>query len=270
MIDSASFDPDPLLASESDALAGQHGQTIAGRIGSTRADALVVVRGSSRLASAIAALLAASGVGHVYQEPDRPLRSPDLQGLPDSPHDLYPTGSALDRRSSAQLFADHLRRFARSVRTHPPATHQYPDLVVLVAEGELPVTDTMDLLDFDVPHLLAVARDNSAVVGPLVLPGRSVCALCIWHRGIELNPELTHVPPRKAAGPAALPAVLVAAAASTAVGDTLRLLEGRRLPATVDGSIEWWADELAPRRRSWQRHPACRCRRGNAETGANG
>jgi len=55
-------------------------------------------------------------------------------------------------------------------------------------------------------------------------------------------------------------AFLVSAAAALAVGEVLEHIDGVAMPGTVNGTVEWLSGDLAPRRRSWLRHPGCGCR----------
>ena len=69
---------EPSLQPERDSLVHRHGVAVARRVIQARQDAVVVVRGSGRLATSVATALAVAGVGHVHQQPDRALRPADL------------------------------------------------------------------------------------------------------------------------------------------------------------------------------------------------
>jgi hypothetical protein len=49
-------------------------------------------------------------------------------------------------------------------------------------------------------------------------------------------------------------------AATIAAVQVLDLLDGVAAPVTVNGSVEWTAEDLSARRRSRPEHPDCGCR----------
>jgi hypothetical protein len=99
------------------------------------------------------------------------------------------------------------------------------------------------------------------VVGPLVLPGRSSCLLCALRYRTELDDGRAEVEQGMRREVLVPPAQLVTAAAVVAVNEALDHLDGISVPITVDGTVEWQLGTFAPRRRSWNIHPECGCRR---------
>ncbi len=278
--------PRPFLEPERDSLVLLHGVATARRVLQARQDAVAVVRGSGRVATALATSLAVSGIGHVHQQPDRALRLADLPESPaagppavrDAAIGLKPrTGSAQhgDRpappigsptRADLARLAANLRRAVPTVNVHPPAAHHRVSLVVLAGDGPPAPSLAAELTGQGIPHLAVRAGLTSAVVGPFVLPGRSSCLVCALRRRTELDSgrpafeeglrqELV-VPPHR----------LVCAAAALGVADALDHLDGISVPRTVDGTLEWRLGDLAPRRRSLAVHPECGCG-GGAPTG---
>ena len=73
------------------------------------------------------------------------------------------------------------------------------------------------------------------------------------------HPAALHAAVRLALGMATALVVGSNAVAAAAAVETLTLVDGEEEPGSVDGTIEWSTGELAPRRRSWQRHPECHC-----------
>ena len=272
----------PNLESERDSLVQRHGVPVARLALQARHDALVVVRGSGRVATAIATALLDSGVGHVHQQPDRALRLAELPdpasaaGLlptvrsPSTPQDSDAPRAAVDRRDGTQgaavkaagaLLAAHLRRVAPDARVHAPAAHLRVALTVLAGDGPPSPSLAAELTDRRLPHLAVRAGLITAVVGPLVLPGRSSCVLCALRYRTESDggrPEVEEGMRREVVLP---PAQLVTAASWLAVNEVLDHLEGITVPATVDGTVEWQLGTFAARRRSWSVHPDCGCRR---------
>jgi hypothetical protein len=270
--------PGPFLEPERDSLVHRHGIPVARRVLQARQDAVVVVRGSGRMAIAVASSLAASGVGHVHQQADRSLRLADLpedgivrpsDGGPGQAASTGPVRSTSSpSRADMAALAANLRRVAPQVKVHQPAPHHRVDLVVLAGDGPPAPSLGAELTQQRIPHLAVRAGLTTTVVGPFVLPGRSSCLACALRQRTEfdsgrpmfeegLRQELV-VPPTQ----------LVCAGASLAVSDALDHLDGVTVPTTIDGTVEWSLGQLAPRRRSWAAHPECGCHR--VSPGVNG
>ncbi|MET3803930.1 hypothetical protein ABIB25_000916 [Nakamurella sp. UYEF19] len=281
--------PEPFLVPERDSLVHRHGVATAGRVLQARQDAVVVVRGTGRLATAVAVALGLAGLGHVHLQPDRPLRPIDLPTSVDTrrvdprkggsdPDDdaarpapqragssgrltnAWPGPSAGSSvRADAALLATHLRRSVPGIRVHAPAAHHRVSLVVLVGDGPPAPSLAAELTDRRVPHLAVRAGLTGAVVGPLVLPGRSSCLVCALRYRTEADagrPALEESMRHDLVVP---PTALVCAAAALTVAETLDHIDGIIVPGTVDGTAEWQLGEPAPRRRSWTVHPDCGC-----------
>ena len=135
-----------------------------------RRAASVVVHGAGRVGASLATLLAAAGVGQVHVADRGPVR----------PGDVAPAGVAaadVDRSRTAAA-AEALRRAAPEVRSTPPAPGRRPDLVVLASTEPVDTMLRTALAGGRVAHLVAGVRETTAVVGPLVLPGRTGCLRC--------------------------------------------------------------------------------------------
>ena len=237
---------DNRLNTERSALSNRYGARSAERILRARDDAVVVVRGSSTPAVAIAIGLASAGVGHVHHQVDR-------SSGPSAPR---ATSSAL--RDGTDVAAQ-LRRVSSSVKVHAPAAHQCPDMVVL-AGRTLPDLGVAASLSRDgIAHLAVQAGTVRAVVGPLVLPGRSSCLSCAHRYRTEADPGWPAVARTLAEHPADAPAFLNATAAALAVGQVLDHLDGATRPVSIGGTLEWACGEVSPRRRTWPLHPDCGC-----------
>lgn len=218
-----------------------------------RRAATVVVDGRTRLALALAISLATAGVGRVVVDTAGTVEAGDV-GIG---YRLADVG--LPRSRAAR---DALRRAVPSVRTGPP-TRCRPDLVVL-ADALVPDPDVLhDLQVRQVPHLAVHAHEGVAVVGPLVLPGRSSCLRCVQLRRTDLD----RMWPKLAAQlVSAVPVADVACtqvAAALGAEQVLAVLAG---PSGVTGVPATWGAtlELDPlrgrlRRRQWQPHPRCGC-----------
>lgn len=218
-----------------------------------RRGATVVIDGSTRLALALATSLASAGVGRVVVDPAGTVQPADVG-----------TGYQLSDVGKPRAVAarEALRRTAPTVVV-PPPTRYRPDLVVL-ADALVPDPDVVrDLVSRQVPHLAAHAHEGVAVVGPLVLPGRSSCLRCVQlHRGDQdpawpkLAAQLVDAVPVADLGCAQV-------AAALATEQVLAVLAG---PSGSVGCPPTWGAslELDPlrgrlRHRSWPPHPYCPC-----------
>lgn len=232
-----------------------------------RADAIVEIRGSGALACALALQLAAAGIGHVAQVPDRPLRQHDL--LPPLPAAAAAAAATAPAPATApavaaaaaddrSLLAARLRTVSERVQVQALAGHQRAALVVLAGDGPADAVRARALLDQDIAHLATWAGAASAVIGPMVLPGISSCLWCAELTRTDADRQWPLVRQVLQTDPQPPPAVLAAGGAALATAEVLDLVQGTERPSTVDGTIEWNAAGL-PRRRSWARHPQCHC-----------
>ena len=245
------------LQGERSALVRRHGGRAAARALQARADALVVVRGSGRLATAVAAQLATAGVGHVHPRPD----DLDLRRERSTTGPPRPTvaggGSAGSAPDVARRLVALVRQASPTVRSHAPAAHVPPVLTVLAGDSPVDLGVAAELMHDRLPHLAVHAGPARAVVGPLVLPGRSSCLICALRHRMDADPSW---PPEAGCAPVGGSTVLVQTAAARAVHEALEFVDGLAAPSSVDGTLEWSLDGVGPRRRTWSRHPECGCR----------
>jgi len=244
--------PPAHLIDEAAGLSHRYGHSGAARIMQARGDALVVIRGDSAVAAATATMLAAAGIGHLHLEPVRAGRSlyagivPDAARRPISP-----------RR--APDLATTLRERFPTLRVHPPAAHQHPTVVVLVGAFAPDLGHAATLSRSRIAHLAAAAGVARAVIGPLVLPGRSSCLSCAHRHRVAADPDWPMVARQLADLVPSAPAQLTAAAACLTAGEVLHYVDGAQLPSTVNGTLEWRPGDIGARRRSWTIHPECGC-----------
>lgn len=241
------------LSQERIGLVHRHGQAAAGRILQARRDALVVVRGDSAAASLVATLIAAAGIGHVHHDPAR--AGPAVIGRRIGSRD-----EPADRRRAGPSADPAVRAANPSVRTHRPAPHQSPAVVVLAGDAVPDLGVAATLVQQRLPHLSVLTLAGRAVVGPLVLPGRSSCLGCMNRHRSDADPGWPVVARTLARQAPRAPVAISAMAAAFAAGQILDLVDGTGTPVTVNGSIEWTAQGLSGRRRSWPEHPDCGCR----------
>ncbi|MGH3936096.1 MAG: ThiF family adenylyltransferase [Pseudonocardiaceae bacterium] len=134
-------------------------------LGQRRAAAVRVV-GSGRVAVAVATLLASAGVGQVTVHATGTVTTADI-GTGYLPDDLD--------RPRAAAAADAVRRCAPGVSA---ADRRRPNLIVLCDVLVPEPVMVNELLVNGIPHLIGFAHEGTAMVGPLVWPGRSSCLHC--------------------------------------------------------------------------------------------
>ncbi|MDQ2879928.1 MAG: ThiF family adenylyltransferase [Actinomycetota bacterium] len=140
-----------------------------------RREATVRVIGSGRVAVAVATALAAAGVGHLALRASGAVTAADL-GTGYLPDDL---GRAREAAS-----ADAVRRAAPGVSV---AARRRPDLIVLCDVVVPEPAMVTELHESGVAHLIGYAHEGTAMVGPLVWPGRSSCLRCAQLHRAEVD-----------------------------------------------------------------------------------
>ncbi|MFE3740335.1 ThiF family adenylyltransferase [Streptomyces sp. NPDC059134] len=234
-----------------------------------RRSARVQVRGAGRVGAAVAAVLAASGVGRVDVLDGGCATAGDVApgGLPD-----HSVGECRD------LAARQLVR--RSAPGRPPRTAGSPGSAGS-AEGEPPlslviVTPRDGLaayapdpvtaepwLSTGTPHLYAGVIEATGLVGPLVLPGGTACAGCLARIRADHDPGWPRMLAqwRSGRGAGAVPACDLALATTVAgltAAHALSFLDGE-LPASTGARweaalplLDWHPERIAP-------HQDCPC-----------
>jgi bacteriocin biosynthesis cyclodehydratase domain-containing protein len=206
-----------------------------------RRAAVVRIEGSQRIGRAVARLLNAAGVGQVHF-----IRQSAATGENDRRHAGRPV--APESRSGQQVRS----RISPVIR---------PDLRILA--GRQPIERLAQLARARVPHLAVMAGEAIGVVGPLVVPGRTACLLCLDYVRAGNDPawplilaQIGHKGPE----PPACDAVLATAVAAQAAAQALTAIEkGPLATAAVNGTLELVLPDWRWRRRTWPAHPDCPC-----------
>jgi hypothetical protein len=229
------------------------------RVMARRARSAVVVRGTDRAAAQVALGLAAAGVGVVTLEgPDRETTLADLTPVgPFEPHTSW---------------REQVAEAVRGQGAHPTAVGtraRRPVLTVVcaAADVDLPWTDPEladDLLADGVPHLPVAVTADAALVGPLVVPGRTACLWCLDHRASDRDaawPALADQVRLRHATARAQNGVLATVAAATAVAQALQLVDapGTATPVCLGAQVELRAPDALARVVPVAPHPACGC-----------
>jgi hypothetical protein len=137
----------------------------------------VRVVGAGRVGTAVAGMLAVSGVGAV--DVDDPGLVRPLDTGPGGP-DLADVG-----RGRGEVARERLARASPSTSLAPGAVH----LAVLCPPDAAGLERLVELLPAGVAHLAVEVRDTVGVVGPLVLPGRTACLRCLDLTRADRDPD---------------------------------------------------------------------------------
>ncbi|PZS04554.1 MAG: thiamine biosynthesis protein ThiF [Pseudonocardiales bacterium] len=214
----------------------------------------VLVHGAGRIGVPLASLLVAAGVSRVS------VIDPGTV----EPADIAPAGSAAGDvgRPARDAAADALCRVAPGVDTGPPKPDERPALVVLASAAPVAPEFSDGLHRTGVAHLVVGVRETTAIVGPLVIPGRTSCLHCADLHRAERDPAWPLVATQLSATPRRhIPpcdVVLAALAAGLGALQILTYLAGGR-PAVVGATMELPAPHTQLRRRVWLPHADCGC-----------
>lgn len=242
------------LAPDLAALVLQHGTDAAARAALRhRHHAWVDVRGAGRVGSAVATLLGSSGVGRVTVADPIPAALAD-QG----PAGLVPLDPGVSRELATR---ERIRAVAISTRVARRPAPARPDLVVLAPDGGPDAALVTTWSRRSSPHLIAYVRETTGVVGPLVLPGRTGCLLCLDLHRRDRDPGWPVIALQLGRG-AAAQACDVALATLVAAQAAMQALAHVDGTETIirDAALETSLPSGSTRRRSWSPHPGCGCR----------
>jgi hypothetical protein len=256
-------DPGPAAAARAEAElpAAVPGTGAAGRWRARRQSA-VLVDGATRVGTPLAAVLAASGVGRVSVRDRGSTRAADAI--------VGGVAASDEGRPRSLAAADAVRRASPLTDLRPLGPEEVPDLVVLCRPWAAVDPLSVAWQRAGTPHLVATVREETGVVGPLVVPGVTSCLRCAeaWRR--DDDPAWPRLAAQLAAAdPAPSGATITCLlTALTAAVQVLAHLDGDEEPATVDATLELRPPTFLPRLRRWSAHPDCGCA-GAARGGAD-
>ncbi|MDM7854185.1 thiamine biosynthesis protein ThiF [Cellulomonas alba] len=230
-----------------------------GDVVSARAAGCVGVMGLGPVGLAIAATLAAAGVGTLLLDDARPVRSGDIAP---GGYGWGDVGAPRDVVGARRL---------RDVAPEVALTGGAPDVLVVVDTDVADPEQGPRLVAAGVVHLSVVEREGDVLVGPLVVPGDGACLRCLDLHRADADPQWSDVAPQlgtqvgAAAGVApptgfAAGSVLAVAAVSAglAAAAVLAHLDGGRSPLR-GVTYEVVAPYALPLRREWAAHPSWGC-----------
>jgi hypothetical protein len=134
-----------------------------------------------------------------------------------------------------------------------------PDLTIVASDRiECDRVLSEGLVRADQPHLFIRVRPGGVLVGPLVLPGRTVCLRCTDLTRRDADPAWPTLLQQLCRSRVPVTPVLASWAASVASTQALSLLGGAH-PETCGATLEITAPDYRTRWRSWPLHPGCGC-----------
>lgn len=215
-----------------------------------RSDALVRVCGLGRTGAAVATTLGASGIGHLELDDASVVSRHDVGCAGLSTRDIG--------RPRSEAVARAVHDAVPSVRTRPG--RRAPDLVVLVDSHVADAVQHRALLAADIPHLSVVVREASALIGPLVRPGRSACLRCAELHRADRDPGWPALAAQLGVARDACPeeSALAAVTSALAAAQVMAFLDGRA-SLVDDGALDVSLPDLAPRSMAIHPHPDCGC-----------
>jgi bacteriocin biosynthesis cyclodehydratase domain-containing protein len=134
-------------------------------------------------------------------------------------------------------------------------------LVLLVDEDAAAGSAGALLLGQQVPHLAAVGGADRAVVGPLVVPGRSACLRCLELHRTDRDPGWPTVSAQLGAAPSTArgESSLTELVAGLVALQVACWVDGRRTPASLGATVTVTLPDGLTARRAWTPHPRCGC-----------
>jgi bacteriocin biosynthesis cyclodehydratase domain-containing protein len=214
----------------------------------------VAVHGLGLVGAQVARQLAAAWVGVV-----RPVDPAPVEAADTTPGGLEPADLGQRRQDAV---ARAIIGLTPSVRTAPSHHRRPPDLAVLTPAEQDPTELIDELAAESVPHLLVRLGEDEALVGPLVVPGRTPCVHCAERRLAESDPHRPRVLAQFGAPPAGYvpprDAALALLAAAYAVAHALAFLDGPD-PARLGLLLRFAHADPIPRLIRVSAHPDCGC-----------
>jgi bacteriocin biosynthesis cyclodehydratase domain-containing protein len=227
----------------------------AGRVMQVRKTTTVEVLGAGRVGATVAGLLAAAGIGHLDIEDDGPLRAADV-----APGGLRSAGG-----TSASRGAETRRLLSAVSTTRDRPASSLPAISVLAPTTALLAPELLSRTR-DRPHLPVLVRETTAVVGPLVVPGRTPCCRCVELARGDRDPAWPSLSAQLLGSPRRVEpcdVVLATLAASLAAAQLLSFLDAPNAPdahpPALGAVLEIGLADLRLRRRTVRPYPGCGC-----------
>lgn len=230
------------------ALAGANAATALQR----RQEHCVIIEGTNRVAHALVDVLAAAHIGEVQVLAKRTTRrSVTLR-------DVGMFGPEADDVGLAPSLAMKRHITRRAAVRH--GTHVRP--MVIACDSHLDPADEITYQQATTPYLRMLITSRYATIGPLTLPGNTVCWSCIAMHRTDVDPQWPHLLAqfehhRRPLAP--IDSAFAIWVASEAVAQLLRVIDHDDPSPLVNTTLHFDRNEMVIRRRHWTVHPDCPC-----------
>ena len=222
-----------------------------------RAEARVAIHHLGRTGQMLAGVLAASGIGSLLLCDDGRMQPEDLGAATTGINSV----GQLRTRAAARALAQAYPRLTLAETPLRPPDAPPVDLAVVIAGGLLP---DLGLLPQDERLLPVLFTDAGVRIGPMVIPGLTICEACAWE---QCDPTLRIVPAGGHPGnqhPLLPEASLAATAAGTAATQILMALDEVNVPVAAEAMILVDLATGATRQVPARPRPGCTCLDGQA------
>lgn len=233
---------------EAIALAGANAESALKR----RQEHRIVIEGVDRVAHALVDVLAASHIGDVQVLAKRTTRKTVTL------RDVGAFGPTANDVGSVPSLA--MKRHINRVST--PSRQQHVRPLVIACDAYLDPADEIAYQDASTPYLRLLVTSRYATIGPLTLPGHTVCWSCIAMHRTDSDPQWPHLLAQFEHHRRHLAPIDNAFAmwiASETVAHLLRVIDHDDPSTLVNTTLHFDRAELVMRRRHWSVHPECPC-----------
>ncbi|WP_196717392.1 hypothetical protein [Actinomyces trachealis] len=225
---------------------------------------------SRRLASAVVGVLGSSARAQPERMAAATLTHPVVSVVPTAhegtPDQLVlPLASHLATAGVGTVLVHRDKATSQALHQHHPGLVQHaplntrPEVTVAVSVGATDLVQERRLLQEDLTHLLVTVRETGVELGPLVVPGRTPCGMCLERWRQDADPSWPDLALQLQASPRpAVESLLAEQAAALIARMVLDSLTGRG-NAWWGTSVELTAVEPLGVERRWEPHPDCGC-----------
>lgn len=217
----------------------------------------VAIEGGNRVAHALVEVLTAAHIGEVAVLAKRTTRRAvtlrDIGSFGPTAQDVgVPPATAMKR---------HVAR----VQQHTKRSHVRP--LVIACDSYLDPEDEITYQESSTPYLRILVTSRYATIGPLTLPGHTVCWSCIAMHRTDQDPQWPYLLAqfehhRRHLAP--IDSAFAMWVASEASAHLLRVIDHDDPSTLVNTTLHFDRHELVMRRRQWTVHPDCPCQWRNA------
>lgn len=217
-----------------------------------RAEARVAIHDLGRTGQMLAGILAAAGIGSLLLCDAERMQPADLGAATTGINSV----GQLRARAAGRALAQMYPRLTLAETTQRAADAAPVDLAVVIAGGLLPALEN---LPRDRRLLPILFTDAGVRIGPMVIPGLTMCEACAWE---QCDPTLRIVSSGERLGqqdPVRPEASLAATTAGTAATQILMALDAINVPAAAESMIMCDLATGATSQVPARQRPGCSC-----------